>query len=185
MKILQHVFLIITIMFIMHCNNDDISCEPFEIDHFYVFVDENGNDFFATNPLYVADSVKYFYKDIAAPRSFISAKFKYEGYRNEDYENFNVFESEAWYFEQYIIFGNGDIDTLHATWRPSDMDPLCDFFLSEFKEFTYHYNGELVDHWNFETGEGISQRGLLKSYEERTPYITEIRKDPDPDEFDK
>ncbi len=185
MKILQLVFLLVIIMFSTHCGNEEAPGEPIPYVHFFVFVDENGNDFFATNPLYIADSVKYHYKDNAYLRDFISYKFKYEGYHNEDYENYNVFESVVWSYEQYIIFGNGDIDTLHATWRPSGLNPIISFFLPEFKEFSYYYNGELIDHWNFETGEGISQRDLKESFKVRTPYITEIRKDPDPDEFNK
>ncbi len=185
MKIPQIVFLLVIIMFFTHCGNDEPSDEPIPMRHFYVFVDENGNDFFATNPLYIADSVKYTYKDLVTPLSFISAKFRHEGYHNEDYENFNVFESKAWFIEQFIIFGNGDIDTIHATWKPSDMSPLTEFFYPEFQEFSYYFNGELVDHWNFETGEGISQRDLRELFLGGTPYITEIPKTADPDEFNK
>ncbi len=184
MKTIQFVILVVAIMFIMHCKDEEVPGEPIPMRHFYVFVDENGNNFFDSNPEYIADSVKM---NAGGPNSrvFLSEGFANDSFSTEDYEGYDIFESEAWYFKQYVMFGNGDIDTIHATWKPSDMSPLTEFFYPEFKEFNIYFNGELADHWNFETGEGISQRGLLESYEERTPYITEIRKDADPDEFDK
>ncbi len=180
MKLKILVVLLVLSVFV-HCNES--TPEPRFWEHFYVFVDENGNNFFDSNSEYVADSVKI---NAGGPNShpFISYKFIDGLLSSEDYDGYDVFETDAWSLELFITFGNGDIDTLTPAWSPENLHGKFDFFMKEYKSFKYFYNGELILHWDFEKNPELQRWDLIDLYGNGTPYIIEIPKTADPDEFD-
>jgi len=89
----------------------------------------------------------------------------------------------------YIDYGNGDIDTLTLSWKPSSV-PIGDVF--KFKDLPFkavdevsiYFNGELVVLWDF-----IKDPGLKLDYPHRNsynrvtpdydPFVIILQKDPD------
>ncbi len=178
---LKILVVLLVLSVLVHCNES--SPEPRFWEHFYVFVDENGNNFFDSNPEYFADSVMHD-ADWQSPQPFLSDKFENNLFTSEKYEEYDVFETGAWSRELFIFFGNGDIDTLTPKWSPERLHGKFDFFMKEYKSFKYFYNSELILHWDFEKNPELQRWDLIGLYGNGTPYIIEIPKAADPDEFD-
>lgn len=133
------LIILLTPLLITSCESE--VGEPLDWDHYYKFVDADGNDFFDTHPDYEIPSI--FFNRTPDIHGFSDTAIS-NGQRILGVDGFIWARGEPTLFD----YGNGDIDTLELSWTPSDIDqPSID---NKLKTMSYYFNGELVDHWDFE-----------------------------------
>lgn len=161
------------------CDNNKF--EPIEWSTYFVFMNQDGSDFFLQNNEYDATGIIMRTNGIDFTLHL------------DTLSSINRFRrsSNLWDI-QYIVYGNGDIDTLTMVWQPSEVnDPYFDkgTYFGSVDNIKYYLNGALVAEWDFihnpEMKTEIVQRNAdaFRNNVDFDPLVIVLPKDPDLEEL--
>jgi hypothetical protein len=157
--------------------------------HYFVLLDEEGRDFFETNPSYHIENFRICltqnenncYKLEEEP-AFVEL-IKQNGENVIGMTPGSLSIEGRMKTERYFDFGNGDIDTLTFNWAPQSEKPQDRYDNLDY--FQFFLNGGLIHEYNFIEKDPawymlVSNNGSIEKDEIFKIYIT---KKPQPEEF--
>lgn len=187
---MKKFILVITLLMLLY------SCESTKVgdiaqwDDYFVFITSEDADLFNSYPQYDAGKVT-FGSSLGVLRSFDFV---------DTVDNIHRFGWVTFIYEEnYIDYGNGDIDTLTMSWEPKkvkveDVFMYRDIQFKAVDKITFSFNGSTVAVWDFmanpELKEEIPRRNNPSgpSYPDRSspdfdPVVIVLPKEPDFDEL--
>lgn len=179
-KLLLNIILLIVLV---SCNRNNNS-EPVQWINYFQFVTREDTDLFISYPQYNANQMVF-----GLPGTFRA--FDFVDTVNNMYRFGWVTFMKA---DNYLDYGNGDIDTLTISWEPAEV-LVQNVFMYKDRPFsavdkvTISFNGVPVTVWDFIADPGlrdeIPRRNIWRTKDDPdyNPYVIILPKDPDWDEI--